>query len=224
MKANLWKVEDRRPKAGLPGFGRGLLPAVIGLLLSGCPLTNLPQAQPDPTRYYLLNAAGPGAQTDAGAAEHRWTMGLRAVEVPSYLRSKSFAVRSAANEIKYLDFTCWGEPLDQGIARVLAADLQSLKNVARASLPPLRADERRDFEVMVRVTACEGTTDGGVQFAADWRVAAPGGPAPVAEGSYVAPGLRWDGRDYGQLTARLSEAVAGLSREIGAALPRPAAE
>jgi uncharacterized lipoprotein YmbA len=196
-----------------------LLAAGLWLLLSGCPLTNLPQAQSDPTRYYLLTAAGPGSPTDAGAAEHRWTVGLRTVAVPSYLRSKSFAVRSAANEIKYLDFTCWGEPLDQGIARVLAADLQSLKNVARASLPPLRADERRDFEVMVRVTACEAATDGSVQFAADWRVAAPGGAAPVAEGSYVAPGLRWDGRDHGQLAARLSEAVAGLSREIGAALP-----
>jgi uncharacterized lipoprotein YmbA len=224
MKANLWKVEGRGARSGRPGFGRGLLAAVIGLLLSGCPIANLPQAQTDPTRYYVLNPVGPGPQTDAGAAERRWAVGLRAVEVPSYLRAKSFAIRSTANEIKYLDFTCWGEPLDQGLARVLAADLQSLKNVARASSPPFRPDERKDFEVVVRVTACEGTMDGGVQFAADWRVAAPGAPAPVAEGSYVAPGLRWDGRDYGQLAARLSEAVAGLGGEIGAALPRPAAE
>lgn len=202
-----------------PVSGFVLLTAALGLLFSGCPLTNLPQAQSDPTRYYLLNATGSGPQADTTAAEPRWAVGVRAVEVPSYLQSKSFAVRSAANEIKYLDFTCWGEPLDQGIARVLAVDLRSLKSVARVSLPPLRADERRDFEVMVRVTACEGATDGGVQFAADWRVGAPGGAAPVAEGSYVATGLRWDGHDYGQLAAKLSEAVASLSHEIGAALP-----
>jgi uncharacterized lipoprotein YmbA len=219
MKAILSNVKSRRPRAGRAGLGYGGLTAVLCLLLSGCPIANLPQAQPDPTRYYLLNATGAGFPADIGAAERRWVVGLRAVEVPSYLQSKSFAVRSAANEIKYLDFTSWGEPLDQGIMRVLAADLQSFKNVARVSLPPFRPDEPRDYEILVRVTACEGAADGSVQFAADWRVAAPGGAAPVAEGSYDAPALRWDGHDYGQLAARLSEAVAGLSREIGAALP-----
>lgn len=223
MKANPSKIEGRWAKAGRPRLGCGGLAAAICLLLSGCPLANLPQAQSDPTRYYLLNATGSGSPSETGAAGHRWVVGVRAVNVPSYLQSKSFAVRSAANEIKYLDFTCWGEPLDQGIARVLAENLQSLKNVARVSLAPFRPDDPRDFEVRVRVTACEGTTEGGVRFAANWQVTPPGG-APVAEGSYTASGLRWDGHDYGQLAARLSEAVAGLGGEIGAALPQPAAK
>ena len=221
MKTNDDARIPRRSGRRLSLSALGPLAAGLWLLLAGCPLANLPQAQSDPTRYYLLAATGSGSPADTGATEHRWAVGVRAVEVPSYLQSKSFAVRSAANEIKYLDFTCWGEPLDRGIARVLAADLQALKGVARVSLPPLRPDERRDFEVMVRVTACEGATDGGVQFAADWRVGAPGGAAPVAEGSYVATGLRWDGHDYGQLAAKLSGAVADLGREIGAALAPP---
>jgi uncharacterized lipoprotein YmbA len=150
---------------------------------------------------------------------------MRAVDMPAYLQGKSFAIRSHTNEIMFLDFVLWGEPLDQGVARVLAENLRSLKNVARVSLPPFRADEQRDFEILVQVSACEGTADGDVRFAATWRILAPGGSAgTVAEGNYAASGLRWDGRDHGQLAARLSEALAGLSRDIITALPKEPAK
>jgi uncharacterized lipoprotein YmbA len=154
-----------------------------------------------------------------------WVVGVRAVNVSAYLRGERFAIRSHANEIRFLDLVRWGEPLDQGIARVLAENLRSLKNVARVSTPPFRADEQRDFEILVQVGACEGTSDGDVRLAATWRIlAASGSAGTVAEGNYAASGLRWDGRDYGQLAARLSEALAGLSREIAATLPPKAVE
>ena len=185
----------------------------------------LPQAQPDLTRYYLLTSTDIRPGTDTAAALKQWVVGVRAVDVSAYLHGKAFAVRSHANEIMFLDFVRWGEPLDQGIARVLAENLRSLKNVARVSTQPFRADEQRDFEILVHVSACEGTADGDVHFAATWRILAPAGSAgTVAEGNYAASGLRWDGRDHGQLAARLSEAVAGLSRDIAAALPKEPAK
>jgi uncharacterized protein len=189
-------------------------------LLTSCNLP-LPVAQSDQTRYYLLTPAEIRPETDATAPVKRWVVGMRAVDVAAYLRTKSFAVRSHANEVAFLDFARWGEPLDQGVARVLAENLRAAKNVARVALQPFRADDQRDFEVVVNLNACEGTADGEVRFAATWRIPSPGGSTmAVAEGSYVANGLRWDGHDYGQLAARLSEALAGLSREIAAALPK----
>jgi uncharacterized protein len=193
-------------------------------LLTSCNLP-LPVAQSDQTRYYLLTPAEIRPETDATAPVKRWVVGMRAVDVAAYLRTKSFAVRSHANEVAFLDFARWGEPLDQGVARVLAENLRAAKNVARVSLQPFRADDQRDFEVVVNINACEGTADGEVRFAATWRIPAPGGStAATAEGSYAAAGLRWDGHDYGQLAARLSEALAGLSREIAAALPKEPAK
>lgn len=185
---------------------------VVAGLVGGC---SLPQAQPDATRYYLLNATGPVAATET----HPCVVGLRTVEVPAYLRPTSFAVRSGANEIRYLDFTCWGEPLDQGLTRVLAQDLQGQAGVARVAVAPFRPDTPRKVDVAVRVTACEGTTAGGVRFAAAWRITEPGSGKTVAEGTYTAPDLHWNGKDYGQLAGRLSEAVAGLGRAVAAALP-----
>ena len=195
------------------------LASVLGLL-AACNLP-LPQAQADATRYYLLSSIRSGPEAPAAAAAKRWVVGLRAIDLAAYLHQRSVAIRSQANEIAFLDFARWGEPLDQGIARVLAEDLQTSGNVARVSSAPFRADDLRDFEVRVRVTACEGTLDGDVRFAAAWRVTVPGvtGGA-VAEGDYAAAGLRWDGHDHAQLAARLSEAVGGLSRDIAAALPK----
>lgn len=218
--AHVW---HRLSAFGSPVSGLCLLTSVLWLLTS-CNLP-LPRAHSDQTRYYLLTPAEIRPETDTTAALKHWVVGVRAVDVAAYLRTKSFAVRSQANEIAFLDFARWGEPLDQGIARVLAENLRSLKNVARVSLQPFRADDQWDFEVVVSVTACEGTADGDVRFAATWRIPAPGGSAAtVAEGSYAAAGLRWDGRDCGQLAARLSNALAGLSRDIAAALPREPAK
>ena len=208
---------------GFPVSGLCLVASVLGLL-TACNLP-LPSAQADQTRYYLLTPAEIRPETDTTAVLKRWVVGVRAVDVAAYLRTKSFAVRSHANEVAFLDFARWGEPLDQGVARVLAENLRSFKNVARVCLQPFRADDPRDFEIVVNLTACEGTADGDVRFAARWRMSAPvGSTTTVAEGSYTAAGLRWDGHDYGQLAARLSDALAGLSRDIAAALPKEPAK
>lgn len=218
------KVEGRKPKARPPWSAvPGLWLLSSGLcFLAACSLPLSP-AQPDATRHYLLISTDIRPEAAAPAAVTRWVVGVRAVDLAAYLRTRSFAIRSHANEVAFLDFARWGEPLDQGIARVLAENLQSLGNVALISTQPFRADEQRDFEIGLRVTACEGTADGEVRFAAMWRITVPGGSgATVAEGRYTASGLRWDGHDHGQLAAKLSEALAGLSRDIAAALPTEA--
>ena len=201
-----------------PGPGWWSLAAAL-VLLAACSLP-LPPPQADPTRYFLLGNADLGAVETAAVAKP-WVLGVRVVELPAYLQTRTLAVRARDNEIAFPDFARWGEPLDQGLTHVLAANLQSLRNVARVSIQPFRADEPRDLELAVSVTACEGTKEGDVRFAARWRLVAQGGSAPLAAGTYAAAGLKWDGHDYGQLVAKLSEAVAGLSRDLAAAFPRP---
>jgi len=200
--------------------------AVFGLLIAGLGLfascsIPLPSAQPDLTRYYLLTSQPARPEAKAEAAPKRWVIGVRNVEVPAYLRTKSFAIRSNANEVAFLDLARWGEPLEQGVERVLVENLQALPNVARISMQPFRVKEQRDFDVLVQILACEGATDGSVHFLASWRIVASTASAnTVAEGNFEAAGLRWGGHDYSQLAAKLSDAVAGLSRDLAAALPK----
>jgi uncharacterized lipoprotein YmbA len=190
-----------------------LMLSLTALLLSGCS-SLLPEAQSDPTRYYVLTA--PAAVT---AATGDTVLGLRNVEVATYLRSRSVIVRKGENEVEFREFARWGEALEAGLARTLREHLLAVDTVAQVAVVPFSLELVRDYDVAVRVLACEGDADGRVHFRAAWELWSVGAGADIVErGDYVATGVTWDGRTEASLAAGLSRAVAGLSAEISAAL------
>ncbi len=205
--------------------GRGLeagllLPlfSLVGLLLlAGCSIP-IPQAELDPTRYFVLSTtARAAAPTSSEPVVH-----LRRVEVATYLDARPMIVRRGENEIEFREFARWGEPLDLGIGRVLREELLA-RGATGAVLPPgLRtANTKYDFELTVRVLACEGARDGTVLFRAVWELFSAGAkPEPVARGDFRAADLRWDGKSEASLAAQLSQAVGGLAAEISPALKK----
>jgi uncharacterized lipoprotein YmbA len=183
--------------------------------VSGCALLREPRA--DPTRFYVLAAPVAAAAPVAGAPG----LQLRPVEVASYLRGRSLIVRRGEHEIEFRDYARWGEPLEQGIGRVLREELRA-RGVAGTPASAVRAEAAgSDLLLVVRLLACEGAADGTVLFRATWELsqggAAPGG---VGAGDYRATGLRWDGKGEALLVARLSDAVAGLAAEIAGKLAK----
>ena len=100
-------------------FYLGLLVVTGGLLLSSCSL--VPQAQPDPTRFFVLSAMmSSPSQAPAGKAP---VVHLRQVELASDIKAKPIIVRRGDHEIEFREFARWGEPLELGIGRVLREDL-----------------------------------------------------------------------------------------------------
>ena len=210
------------------------LAASAGLaLVAGCSIP-IPQAAADPTKFFVLStaavpasanatgattaSAAPAAATVSGAIVH-----LREVEIASYLRARPLVVRHGENQIEFREFSRWGEPLEQGIARVLREELLASGAASAVVAPGLRAARLAPTcELSVRVLSCEGTVEGTVNFHATWELLAVGGTKPeiMARGDYRAPGLRWDEKSEAQLVARLSEAVAGLATEISTALKK----
>jgi hypothetical protein len=97
--------------------------------------------------------------------------------------------------------------------------------VGRVFVQPFPFDEPRDFDVSVRIIRCEGvqaTAGSGalVRFAATVEVTRSGAAGDVvARRRFVAPDAAWDGKDYAQLAARLSAAVAALSEDVVGVLP-----
>ena len=97
-----------------PAAGRALrssiLWSVVGsLLLAAC---RLPTPQADPVRYFTRS--GPVAGATGGAT-------VRPVQLAGHLRGRQMAVRTAANEVVYLEEVRWAEPLDEAITQVLRA-------------------------------------------------------------------------------------------------------
>jgi uncharacterized lipoprotein YmbA len=166
----------------------------------------LPAPKPDPTRFFVL-AVEPGASAPA-----RGVVALRPVELAAYLRQPALVVRRGGNEVTFREAARWGEPLEQGVARVLGENLRRLGLV-----PANRGGDADAAILVVRVLAAEGTASGGVEFRAAWELTRRGA-APVS-GEFRAAGLTWDGRDEAGLAAGLSAAVAGLAAELAGQAP-----
>ena len=177
--------------------------AAVPFFLAGCTL--LPEPRPDPTRFYVLAGDAISAVTPGGPAVQ-----LRAVEVAGYLRNRPMVVRRGGSEIEFREHARWGEPLEQGVARVLSSGLRARGvNVAPSGVgAPVLA---------VRVLACEGASDGSVIFRAAWELT--GGASPAA-GEFAASGLRWDVKSEGSLATQLGAAVQSLAEEVAAAAAR----
>jgi uncharacterized lipoprotein YmbA len=223
--------------------GRASLPfamlCLAALLFAGCALISKPRTQP--TRFYVLTAAQTNETGKAGrnssrsneqispaagsrtnfAVLSRHIIGVRPVEVPSYLQPKAIAVRKNGNEILYAQFNHWAESLQDGIARVLAGDLRLQPNIRDAWQYPYFDGAQPEFELKVSVMACEGVVEakghGGARFAAIWRVSHAG--KVIRTGSFNSGPTAWNQPDFGQLARKLSQAVAELAKRVAGAIP-----
>jgi uncharacterized lipoprotein YmbA len=201
------------------GSGRWPFACLIAaaLVLSSCSLP-LPEAVSDQTRFYVLMpvAGSPAAAAPADAGARR--VFLRAVFVPEFLRGKIMPVRVAGHEVKYVDTARWAEPLEPGLTRVLREDLGRRSGAVQVVGS---AGEARDYNVIVRLQQCEGVLPEGVaRLAAHVEIfSAEMDPTPVAVDDFTTEVPGWNGADYGQLAAKLSEAAAALSDRIAELLP-----
>ncbi len=194
----------------------------LGAVLAGCSV--IPQPTADPTRYYLLSS--PADAAPAAAPHGTLHIGIRAVEVPSYLRNtRSMVVRRSSNEIRYEDFARWAEPIEAGIQRTLRERLLADDRVATAEVPPFIGGPKRDYDVAVRIQECEGVQTGSGQGEA--RLVASYEILDVNKGGevvlrrvFVAPESKWDGTDFGQLAGLLGAEATALGNDIAQNLPK----
>ena len=201
------------------------LGAALGLAaLAGC---NLPTATPDPTRLFLLSAPGGAPAGAAASAETRAaTLGLCRIELPAYLRTPAVVIRPGGTEVVRTRDARWAEPLEQGIARLLRETLLAQPGVRSVAAYPAPQSALPQYEISVRVLACEGVTGPSgrqARFAAAWEIratAAGASATPVAAGTFENGQADWAEGDYAALTAKLGEAVAALGRELAAGLPK----
>jgi uncharacterized lipoprotein YmbA len=195
--------------------------AVCLLLLAGCNVIPPPQA--DLTRYFALASPAldnPGARPTQGTLR----LGLKAVDVAPYLKKGLLVVRRGENELVYNEYVRWAEPLEASIARAVRTRLLADAKTARVFAYPFPFDQERDFDVAIGIVRCEGvqSTGGGAaaRFVATLEITSAGAVSEVVVRKTIAmPDVVWDGKDYAALARALSDDVAALGQEIGAALP-----
>jgi hypothetical protein len=216
--------------SGRACFSLGL---ALTAAVAGCNV--IPAAQSDPTKFYILSAPlGREAESHANAtalpsadnpsAAKKVRLGLKTVEVASYLKGPEMVVRSGSNEVTMQEYARWAEPIQAGVTRLLREQLAGAANVARIDVQPFPLDQARDFDIAVTILHCEGATGGsegrGARFEASIRISTAGlTPELVARKIYTAPAAAWDGQNFDKLALLLSADVQELGAAILEAVP-----
>ena len=77
-----------------------------------------------PDQYYSLVLANNTQRAKLAAPVRHWT--LVPIRLPEYLKGQNIALQTAPNRIEAARRHFWAEPLDEGIAKVLVADIERL--------------------------------------------------------------------------------------------------
>src|SRR5262249_6651652 len=157
---------------------RRLLGLVTFISIAGCAVS-------DPTQYYFLGqtatrsstarsvesrASAPGPRA-RGAGTDNVGIGVGPVIMPGYLDRTQIVTRGGPDRVQLATFHRWAEPLDNGIARILADEIGARVPTDRIVTFPWRGVVARviQYQVVVAGDRFDGTLGGGVTLHARWR-------------------------------------------------------
>jgi uncharacterized lipoprotein YmbA len=139
------------------------------------------------------------------------------ISIAAYLDRPQIVTRPAADKIDLGEFDQWGEPLRDGISRVLAEDLSRQLPSAKIALFPWRGLEPVRYQILVDVTRFDGPTGGDTGLEARWRIldGLTGKEAAAKTTRLAEPA---GGAGYTLTVSAMSRALNALSRDIAQTL------
>ncbi len=183
----------------------------LGLLLSaGC-------GGSTPSRFYQLGSlkAEPAASAEASPAE-RIVVAIGPLRIPDYLDRPQIVTRSGINEIRLAEFDRWAGSLERDTVRVLTEDISALLPADRFLVIPWVSASGSALPSLYRVEVTIVRFDGGpgssVVLKAQWAVFKSGEGLLLHRESVIREEVHGPG--YVDMVAALSDALAGLSKDI----------
>src|SRR5262249_14826758 len=179
------------------------------LALAGC------MSVADPTKYYVLSPATRREPLPAASASSV-AVGIGPVLVPGYLDRVQIVTRDANDQVSVAMYDRWAEPLEVGIAQVLADNLGAQMGSERIAVFPWRGGIARvlDYQVAVVVLRFEGWPGGQATLDARWRLVGKDGQELALRRSTIKEPVPESG--YQALVQGMNRSLSSLAREIAA--------
>lgn len=180
-------------------------------LFSGCLFK--PTAA-SPRRFVLSPVASSSGHSDTNRA---LSIGVAPIKMPPHLLRNSLLTRKGTNELVYNEEALWAEPLDQGLQRILAANLAKLLPTRQVYLSAGDSSQIQ-ARVFVEVIQMDVDSEGKGTLIAWWRISSPGTDKPLRSGQ---ANFTREGSSPNQpesIAQTLSELAADLSRTIADAI------
>lgn len=184
-----------------------LLLISLALALSGC----IGGRSPTPD-YHMLTARAQGNAPVSSVA-----IGVGPVQVAQFLTRPPIVTHGGGTSLKVADGQRWGEPLDQGIQRVVLQNIGTLTGAQMRSFP-WRQSTVPDYAVRLEILDLDRLPDGNAVLEASWVLEdVRQGKLLLTQRERLAQPV---GDGYDALTDAYSQLLATLSQHIVAALPQ----
>lgn len=204
-----------------PSTVRCLLGLATFISVAGCAVT-------DPTLFYALGQTATSSST-AKSAESRVAasgsrgrvggvepvgIGVGPVIMPGYLDRTQIVTRSGPDRVKLATFHRWAEPLESGIARLLADEISARVPTDRIVMFPWPGIVARaiQYQVVVAVDRFDGSLDGNVTLDTRWRILGKNGDELAFSRSTITETVVGSG--YDSMVAAMSRTLVALGQEI----------
>ena len=177
--------------------------AFVAIIAAGCASA--------PSKFYTLNSTA----TAGGSPAVNCAIAVGPVTIPAAVDRPQFTVEVATNQVAVDEFNRWAEPLNENIARVVAADLATLLGTPRVAAVPL-ANFNPDYQVAINIQRFESEPGKLVRIDALWVIRKSAGGVSLS--GHTVAGEPVSGSDYDALAAAHSRALAKVSGDIAAAI------
>jgi uncharacterized lipoprotein YmbA len=161
--------------------------------------------------YYLLSATPTADQNDA--ITH--SIGLGPIELADYLERSHIVRNRDANRLQLADIDHWGEPLEKGIARVLAINLMNRDSTRLVEHFPWRSDATPTLSVRLSIYDLQ-LIKGAAAINASWKLIDNNTKRVLSQQHFVR--TKPSGESAAQIAKIYSELLAELAEEMDKAL------
>jgi uncharacterized lipoprotein YmbA len=134
-------------------------------LLCSCVVPESTYVAPD---FFLLSPVSLDANYTHGNENKSFY--LSQVEIPEYLRDLRMVSRPDMHSVVFREGKRWGEPLTDGIARVVALNMSRELNTSFFSVFPNRKERELAWDVSLSVTSFGRSNSDSVELVALWEI------------------------------------------------------
>ena len=161
------------------------------------------------TQHYVLSSVIEPSSGGTASPAAPLVVGVGPVNLPAYLDRPQMVIRQAPDLLEVREFDQWGEPLRDGITRVVAVNLARLLPESRVVTFPWRSTEDIRYQLVLDIVQMDGPAGGSVALDARWRVLDRSGNEVAARVSRLS-----EPAGAGTAAAAISRALGALSHDI----------
>jgi len=142
----------------------------INLILLGACVSVVPKSTHVEPTNYLLTPVDSNLSTSDSDFLNGTSFYVRQVELATYLEDRGLVSRTESNKVEFSNLHRWGEPLDEGIARVVAKNLSIVLGTLNYSAYPHRQKPQCDVDIGLHIERFEKVSRAKVTLVGTWQL------------------------------------------------------